>query len=192
MDPVTERCLGTCEEKVDYGRAVRVPVEVAALRSRDDFITVSQGELTETVTVTGVDATDNTALYSDGGLSVSSWDTSGSVSISDSRITGNQAGGRGGGLEVRSGTATLTGSAPNVKKVNLQMAYPTACAFTVKVLKNGTVVAKATKSFAGSNTVHVVAVPTLAAGKSLAVGNALTVKVKTSTGTTSTDVTVGP
>lgn len=49
VDPVTERCLGTCEEKVDYGRAVRVPVEVAALRSRDDFITVSQGELTETV-----------------------------------------------------------------------------------------------------------------------------------------------
>ncbi|PTL77409.1 hypothetical protein [Vitiosangium sp. GDMCC 1.1324] len=49
VDPVTERCLGTCEEKVDYGRAVRVPEEVAALRSLDDFITVSQGELTETV-----------------------------------------------------------------------------------------------------------------------------------------------
>ncbi|MFL5353811.1 hypothetical protein [Archangium sp.] len=49
VDPVTERCLGTCEEKVDYGRAVRVPPEVAALRSRDDFITVSQGELSETV-----------------------------------------------------------------------------------------------------------------------------------------------
>jgi hypothetical protein len=49
VDPVTERCLGTCEEKVDYGRAVQVPDEVAALRSRDDFITVSQGELTETV-----------------------------------------------------------------------------------------------------------------------------------------------
>ncbi len=49
VDPVTEKCLGTCEEKVDYGRAVRVPPEVAALRSRDDFITVSQGELTETV-----------------------------------------------------------------------------------------------------------------------------------------------
>jgi hypothetical protein len=49
VDPVTGKCLGTCEEKVDYGRAVRVPAEVAALRSRDDFITVSQGELTETV-----------------------------------------------------------------------------------------------------------------------------------------------
>lgn len=49
VDPVTEKCLGTCEEKVDYGRAVRVPEEVAALRSRDDFITVSQGELAETV-----------------------------------------------------------------------------------------------------------------------------------------------
>jgi hypothetical protein len=49
VDPVTEKCLGTCEEKVDYGRSVRVPPEVAALRSLDDFITVSQGELTETV-----------------------------------------------------------------------------------------------------------------------------------------------
>jgi len=49
MDPVTGRCLGTCEEKVDYGSAVKVPEAVATLRSRDDFITVSQGELSETV-----------------------------------------------------------------------------------------------------------------------------------------------
>lgn len=49
VDPVTRRHLGTCEERVDYGRAVRVPAEVAALRRRDDFATVSQGELTETV-----------------------------------------------------------------------------------------------------------------------------------------------
>jgi hypothetical protein len=49
MDPVTGRCLGTCEEKVDYGGAVKVPESVAVLRSRDDFITVSQGELSETV-----------------------------------------------------------------------------------------------------------------------------------------------
>ncbi|AKJ05462.1 hypothetical protein ATI61_102522 [Archangium gephyra] len=49
VDPVTERSLGTCEEKVDYGRAVRVPEEVMALRFRDDFITATQGELSETV-----------------------------------------------------------------------------------------------------------------------------------------------
>jgi len=49
VDPVTGRCLGTCEEKVDYGRAVVVPEEVESLRSHDDFITVSQGELAETV-----------------------------------------------------------------------------------------------------------------------------------------------
>ncbi len=49
VDPVTGRCLGTCEEKVDYGGAVKVPEAVAALRSRDDFITVLQGELAETV-----------------------------------------------------------------------------------------------------------------------------------------------
>lgn len=49
VDPVTERCLGQCEEKVDYGRAVHVPEEVMALRSRDDLVTASQGELSETV-----------------------------------------------------------------------------------------------------------------------------------------------
>jgi hypothetical protein len=49
VDPVTGRCLGTCKEKVDYGRAVRVPEAVEALRSHDDFITVAQGELAETV-----------------------------------------------------------------------------------------------------------------------------------------------
>ena len=49
VEPGTERCLGTCEEKVDYGRAVRVPPELAALRSRDDLVTVAQGELSETV-----------------------------------------------------------------------------------------------------------------------------------------------
>jgi hypothetical protein len=49
VDPVTKRVLGTCQEKVDYGRAVKVPEEIAALRRSDDFITVSQGELSETV-----------------------------------------------------------------------------------------------------------------------------------------------
>jgi hypothetical protein len=49
VDPVTGRCLGICEEKVDYGSAVKVPESVAALRSRDDFITVTQGELSEMV-----------------------------------------------------------------------------------------------------------------------------------------------
>lgn len=49
VEPVTGRSLGACQEKVDYGRAVRVPAEVAALRGRDDLITASQGELAETV-----------------------------------------------------------------------------------------------------------------------------------------------
>jgi hypothetical protein len=49
VDPVTKRTLGICEERVDYGRAVKVPEEIAALRRSDDFITVSQGELSETV-----------------------------------------------------------------------------------------------------------------------------------------------
>ncbi|MDY7225209.1 hypothetical protein [Hyalangium rubrum] len=49
IEPVTKRSLGTLEERVDYGRAVKVPEEVAAMRCLDDFITVSQGELSETV-----------------------------------------------------------------------------------------------------------------------------------------------
>ncbi|WP_224245825.1 hypothetical protein [Hyalangium gracile] len=49
VDPVTKKCLGTLEERVDYGRTVKVPPEIAALRRLDDFITVSQGELAETV-----------------------------------------------------------------------------------------------------------------------------------------------
>jgi hypothetical protein len=49
IDPVTKKRLGTLEERVDYGRAARVPDEIAALRCMDDFITVSQGELAETV-----------------------------------------------------------------------------------------------------------------------------------------------
>jgi len=49
VEPVTGKSLGLCEEKVDYGRAVRVPAELAALRFRDDLVTASQGELSETV-----------------------------------------------------------------------------------------------------------------------------------------------
>lgn len=49
MDPVTKDEVGICKEKVDYGRAVKVPPELAALRRTDDFVTVSQGELSETV-----------------------------------------------------------------------------------------------------------------------------------------------
>lgn len=49
FDPVTQEQVGVCKEKVDYGRAVKVPEEVQALRRTDDFITVSQGELAETL-----------------------------------------------------------------------------------------------------------------------------------------------
>ena len=49
VDPVTGRAIGTCEERVDYGPSLKVPEAVSALRHRDDFLTASQGELTETV-----------------------------------------------------------------------------------------------------------------------------------------------
>jgi hypothetical protein len=46
-DPVTRKRVGECREKVDY--RAKVPDEVYRLRRSDDFITASQGELTETV-----------------------------------------------------------------------------------------------------------------------------------------------
>lgn len=49
VDPVTKREIATCKEKVEYGAAVKVPEEINDLRRLDDFVTVSQGELSETV-----------------------------------------------------------------------------------------------------------------------------------------------
>ena len=49
IDPVTADEVGVCKEKVDYSHGVRVPEEIKRLRSIDDFITVSQGELSEMV-----------------------------------------------------------------------------------------------------------------------------------------------
>ncbi|MBX5481770.1 MAG: hypothetical protein IRZ16_08000 [Myxococcaceae bacterium] len=46
-DPVTGERIGVCKEKVDYIRPDAVPPEIQALRQADDFVTVSQGELSE-------------------------------------------------------------------------------------------------------------------------------------------------
>jgi hypothetical protein len=46
-DPVTKRRLGECREKVDYG--AKAPAEIYKLRKSDDFITASEGELSESV-----------------------------------------------------------------------------------------------------------------------------------------------
>jgi hypothetical protein len=48
FDPVTQDRVGVCREKVDYAPS-KIPDEVNRLRRSDDFITVSQGELAETV-----------------------------------------------------------------------------------------------------------------------------------------------
>ncbi len=48
MDPVTQDRVGVCREKFDY-HPREIPDDVLRLRRRDDFITVSQGELSETV-----------------------------------------------------------------------------------------------------------------------------------------------
>ena len=49
IEPVTKKCLGICREKVDYRSGMPVPEEILALRRSDDVVTVSQGELAETV-----------------------------------------------------------------------------------------------------------------------------------------------
>ncbi len=48
LDPVTQDEVGVCQEKIDYG-AVDMPPDVQQLRTRDDLIAVTQGELAETV-----------------------------------------------------------------------------------------------------------------------------------------------
>ncbi len=49
LDPATSELVGVCKEKVDYEVPYHVPKDLAELRRTDDFITVSVGELAETV-----------------------------------------------------------------------------------------------------------------------------------------------
>jgi uncharacterized repeat protein (TIGR01451 family) len=86
-----------------------------------------------------------------------------------------------------SGTRTVTNG--NTKKVGLTLTCASACTFSVKVLKNGVVVAKATKSLPASPNPQFVNVPTTGAGKSLGAGQ-VTVKVTTSDGTNTSTVTL--
>lgn len=48
-DPVTNEQLGVCKEKVDYIKPRQIPEDIQALRRADDFVTVSQGELSEVI-----------------------------------------------------------------------------------------------------------------------------------------------
>jgi hypothetical protein len=48
-DPVTKRRVGLCKEKVDFGRAVKIPEEILRLRRGDDLATAAHGELDEMV-----------------------------------------------------------------------------------------------------------------------------------------------
>ena len=77
-----------------------------------------------------------------------------------------------------------------MKFVTIGMTCTSPCSFTIKVLQGGTVVAKATKSLSGSPDPRFVKVPTTKAGKDLDDGDVVTVKIKTSIGTTSTTVTL--
>lgn len=83
-----------------------------------------------------------------------------------------------------------TGTDGAIKKVGLRFTCTAACSFTVKVLKGGKVVAKATKSLAASPNPRWVYVPTTSAGRNLSDGDVVTARVKTSTATTATSVTL--
>lgn len=49
LDPATGDLVGICKEKIDYGLPKNVPADLSQLRRTDDIITVSVGELAETV-----------------------------------------------------------------------------------------------------------------------------------------------
>ena len=93
-----------------------------------------------------------------------------------------------GGVAV-SPSGSRTGTPPSVTMVNLSISFSSVFSFTVKVIKGGTVVAKATKSYGASPNPRSVSVPTTSAGRNLGAGQ-VNVKVKTSTATATTVVTL--
>jgi hypothetical protein len=48
-EPVTKRHIGWCREKLDYDSVSRLPDDISQLRCSDDALTVSKGELAETL-----------------------------------------------------------------------------------------------------------------------------------------------
>ena len=75
------------------------------------------------------------------------------------------------------------------KAVKLNISCPAACSFTIKVIKNGNVVAKLTSSLPAAPGAQPVSVPTTSAGKNLGAGP-VTVKITTDDGTTTQTVTL--
>ncbi|MDI6912119.1 hypothetical protein [Nocardioides sp.] len=115
-------------------------------------------------------------------------DLTSSSSSADIAIVGDSVQPAAGVVVGPNGNRTGTDGA--IKKVGLRFTCTAACSFTVKVIKGGNVVAKATKSLAASPSVRWVYVPTTSAGKNLAHNDVVTVRVKTSTATTNTSVTL--
>lgn len=93
-----------------------------------------------------------------------------------------------GGVSIAAG-GSRTEVNNKIKYVNVSVVCLEDCAFSVKVIKNDVVVAKATKSRSGSTNPYLIAVPTTSAGKSLGAGQ-VTVKVKTESGTNTRTVTL--
>jgi hypothetical protein len=127
----------------------------------------------------------NTATISSAAADLNPADNSSTADIS---VAGDAVQPAGGIVVESSGDRVKSGG--YVRKVTLGVTCTSACAFTVKVLQGTTVVAKATKSLAASPDPRFVNVPTTSAGKNLAHNDVVTVKIKTSTGTTSTTVTL--
>ncbi|HEU5035483.1 MAG TPA: hypothetical protein VFT70_00650 [Nocardioides sp.] len=141
------------------------------------------------VTCVGVRTPDEPRYYHVVNTATVSSDSTGPRSSSaDIAIVGDAVQPSGGVLV--GPTATRSGTDGHIKKLTLQMACSSACAFTVKVLQGGTVVAKGTKSLAGSDTPKNVVVTTTRAGKDLTKNDVVTVKVTTPTSTTSTAVKI--
>lgn len=86
------------------------------------------------------------------------------------------------------GTRTVNGNGKTTA-VKLDVTCPVACSFTIKVIKNGDVVAKLTSSLPASPNPQPVSVPTTSLGKNLGPGP-VTVKIKTDDGTTTQTVTL--
>lgn len=49
VDPVTQREVGVCYEKVEYGNAAAVPADVLRLRASDELVALAEAELSEMV-----------------------------------------------------------------------------------------------------------------------------------------------
>lgn len=113
--------------------------------------------------------------------------TSDNTSTADVAIDGDPVNPIGGVLVDDEGTRTRSGG--HTKYVVLGVTCTSACSFTVKVIKGGDVVAKATKSLSASPNMRFISVRTTSRGKDLGAGT-VKVRIKSSSGNSTTTVSL--